>query len=138
MGNEYQVKNLKPAGVRPTELKKLGNRELKISWSDGHQSVYPFRYLRQNCQCALCVDEWSGKPILARESVSQDLEGLKVRVVGQYALGIDFSDGHSTGLYAFEHLRKICPCEACLKKQDGAREEKKYLDKEDLRSKNVD
>ena len=138
MGNEYQVLKNNEQKVRPKELRKLGSKELKIVWTDGHSSAYPFRYLRQNCQCALCVNEWSGKPILARESVSQDLEGLKVRVVGQYALGIDFSDGHSTGLYAFDPLRKICPCQICEQNQKGPSEEKRYLDKADLRSKNVD
>lgn len=118
--------------IQPKELRKIGNKELKIIWADAHESVYPFRVLRQNCQCAHCVDEWSGKPILARESVPPDLEGLKVNIVGQYALAIHFSDGHSTGLYAFDHLRKICVCEKC---RAGSQEpgEKKFLDKEALR-----
>ena len=33
--------------------------------------------------------------------------------VGNYALQIQFSDGHATGIYSFEHLREICPCERC-------------------------
>ena len=101
--------------IQPKELKKLGNKELKIIWEDAHESRYLFRLLRQNCQCAHCVDEWSGKTILAREAVPQNLEGLKVNVVGLYALGINFSDGHNTGLYTYDHLRKICPCEECRK-----------------------
>ena len=118
--------------IQPKELRKLGNKDFKIVWADGHESVYSFRFLRQSCQCAHCVDEWSGKPVLVRESVPQDLEGLKVKIVGQYALAIQFSDGHSTGLYAFDHLRKICPCAQC-KSQTAEPEDKKFLDKEDLR-----
>ena len=33
--------------------------------------------------------------------------------VGNYALQIDFNDGHSTGIYSFDYLRTICRCEAC-------------------------
>ena len=33
--------------------------------------------------------------------------------VGNYAIQIEFSDSHATGIYSFEHLREICPCEAC-------------------------
>lgn len=120
--------------VQPTGLNKIGTKEFKVTWSDGHASLYSFRYLRQHCQCALCVDEWSGKPLLLRESVSQDLEGLSVKLVGQYAIQIQFSDGHNTGIYTFEHLRKICPCENCKALADtAAGEDKKFLDKEDLR-----
>ncbi len=35
------------------------------------------------------------------------------QAMGNYALQISFSDGHATGIYSFEHLREICPCEAC-------------------------
>ena len=115
MPNEYQALKSDKEKFRPKELRKLGNKELKIVWEGGHVSLYPFRLLRQNCQCAHCLDEWSGKPILARESVPQNLEGLKVNVVGQYALGIQFSDGHSTGLYTYDHLRGLCPCGDCDK-----------------------
>ena len=33
--------------------------------------------------------------------------------VGNYALQIEFNDGHSTGIYSFDYLRTICPCETC-------------------------
>jgi DUF971 family protein len=110
---KFQVLKNGQQKVQPEELRKLGNKELKIAWSDGHASVYGFRFLRQSCQCALCVDERTSKPILAREGVAENLEGLKVRLVGQYACSIDFSDGHSTGIYDFGFLRKICPCQIC-------------------------
>jgi DUF971 family protein len=33
--------------------------------------------------------------------------------VGNYAIQIAFTDGHATGIYSFDHLRQVCPCEAC-------------------------
>jgi DUF971 family protein len=41
------------------------------------------------------------------------LKMLDVEPVGHYAIRILWSDGHSTGIYSFEHFRKICPCPAC-------------------------
>lgn len=100
----------------PVTIKKRGNKGLEIGWSDGHVSAYSFRYLRQHCCCAACIEEWSGKPILQAEAVALDLEGTRVAPVGNYALGFSFSDHHDTGIYNFEHLRKICPCEICRPK----------------------
>ncbi len=82
----------------------------------------------------MCVDEWSGKQILERDTLPKDLEGVKVNVVGNYALGMLFSDGHSTGLFTFKHLRKICPCEACRNKPEENLEQKIYMEKGDLKT----
>ena len=41
------------------------------------------------------------------------LKMLNVEAVGHYAIQIDWSDGHNTGIYSFDHLRKICPCAEC-------------------------
>jgi DUF971 family protein len=68
-----------------------------------------------------------------RESVDANLEGLKVSIVGQYALQITFSDGHSTGLYTFDFLKKICPCPDCVAAAAISSEGKRFLEKEDLR-----
>jgi len=36
-----------------------------------------------------------------------------VEAVGSYAIRIYWNDGHNTGIYSFDHLRKICPCAKC-------------------------
>ena len=41
------------------------------------------------------------------------LKMLHVEEVGTYAIRIDWSDGHNTGIYSFDHLRQICPCNVC-------------------------
>jgi DUF971 family protein len=30
-------------------------------------------------------------------------------LVGNYAMKIEWSDGHDSGIYSFEYLRSICP-----------------------------
>lgn len=106
-----------PMPALPAEIFKIENAELKIAWEGGHVSVYPFRLLRRACPCAACRDEFTGEPKLDPASVPEDIQGLDVRLVGLYALSISFSDGHGTGIYAFESLRKLCPCPECRKPQ---------------------
>jgi DUF971 family protein len=91
-----------------------------VVWSDGHSSHFDFVYLRELCPCALCNDEREKKGKFSSATGGSALPMFKARVtakgasaVGNYALQIQFSDGHATGIYSFEHLREICPCEQC-------------------------
>ena len=43
------------------------------------------------------------------------LAARAAHAVGNYALQIDFNDGHTTGIYSFDYLRTICPCEDCAR-----------------------
>jgi DUF971 family protein len=97
----------------PSEIKQAGPAELQITWIDGHVSAYPVAYLRRSCRCAACVDEWSGAQILKPEQVSPDVKPLRIDPVGRYAIHIEWSDGHTSGIYSFEHLRRLCPCDMC-------------------------
>ena len=36
-----------------------------------------------------------------------------IKPVGNYAISLAFSDGHATGIYRYDFLREICPCERC-------------------------
>lgn len=87
--------------------------QLRIEWEDDHISEYSPRYLRLHCRCARCVDEMTGRPQLDPLTVPENVYPLEIRYVGRYAIRIDWSDGHSTGIYPYELLRKICPCESC-------------------------
>ena len=94
---------------------------VEITWSDGHASRYDFPYLRDHCPCATCNDERLKKDQqVAQHGSAAILPMYKPKVkaksataVGNYAIQIDFSDGHTTGIFSFDHLREICPCEAC-------------------------
>ena len=99
----------------PTEICQAGPTSLKIEWSDGHVSVYPVAYLRRNCSCAACIDEWSGEHILKPDDVAEDVKPINVNPVGRYAINIEWSDGHRSGIYSFDFLRSLCPCPECQK-----------------------
>jgi ATP-binding protein involved in chromosome partitioning len=100
-------KGLPEAAVTPTAIRQKGPRELAISWADGHESVYDVRELRLACACAHCIDEWTGQNRLDPVSVPEDVRPESVRSVGRYALQIDWSDGHTTGIYPFRRLREL-------------------------------
>jgi DUF971 family protein len=107
---------------------------LDITWADAHISHYDFTYLRELCPCAVCDDERRKRDESAErskpnataspsiDSAPNPLQMYKPRpraraakAVGHYALQIDFSDGHSTGIYSFDYLRTVCPCQECAK-----------------------
>lgn len=94
----------------PEKLEKVRDDFFRIRWEGGHVSEYPFRTLRQECRCAGCRDEFTGRRILDPESVPADLKATKATLVGNYAVAFQFSDGHGSGIYTFEALRALCPC----------------------------
>ena len=108
--------------VRPLALRKEGDDRLLIDWSDGHHSVHTWQKLRVNCPCAGCRDVREKPPDPFRILKPAELAPLKpvaVTPIGQYAYKITWSDGHDTGIYSFESLRKVCPCPDC--RSEGAR-----------------
>jgi ATP-binding protein involved in chromosome partitioning len=97
------------ARVTPASLGQKGPRSLAIVWADGHESVYDVRALRLACGCAVCVDEWTGEGRLDPDAVPEDVHPLEISPVGRYAIQIEWSDGHDTGIYPFERLRELDP-----------------------------
>ena len=80
---------------------------LILGWADGQSSRLAPRDLRIDCPCAKCRDEVSGKRLLDPGSVPLDIRLTRIWSVGNYALGMAFSDGHDTGIYTFKTLRKM-------------------------------
>jgi len=92
-----------------------GEREIVITWAPDHRAAYPARDLRIQCHCAQCRDEFTGRLLLEPGTVPDDIIVRRIELVGTYAIRFDWSDGHTTGIYTYEYLRKICPCEKCAK-----------------------
>jgi len=97
-----------------------------VTWADGHASHYEFAYLREECPCATCNDAREKKAALGdlaspvKSSPALPMFKPKPRAqaatqVGNYAIQISFTDGHSTGIYSYDNLRNICPCAECAK-----------------------
>ena len=98
------------SSIAPVEIGRANAHDVKIRWQDGHESVYPSRALRLACPCAGCVDEMTGVVRVMATTIPEDVRPLQIELVGRYAITIHWSDGHRTGIYSFDLLRKRCPC----------------------------
>ncbi|HLK89349.1 MAG TPA: DUF971 domain-containing protein [Polyangia bacterium] len=97
----------------PDEIVGLLRSTITFKWPDGHETRYKARDLRLACRCAMCIEETSGKQLLEPATVPAQVQAKRMELVGQYAVTIEWSDGHTTGIYNFRELRANCPCEAC-------------------------
>ncbi|OLE11299.1 MAG: hypothetical protein AUG89_10060 [Acidobacteria bacterium 13_1_20CM_4_56_7] len=96
---------------------------VEIDWKDGHLSTYRFPYLRDACPCALCDEERAtsgrgpGQPVASKPGelpmFKPKVQPISVEPVGKYAMKFNWNDGHQLGIYSWQWLREICPCEVC-------------------------
>ena len=93
--------------VQPTHLALDSQRRLLIQWSDGSRRVYKASQLREACPCATC--RTGGSPAIwsAASAHRPTVEIREMVPVGNYAYKITFSDGHSTGIYVLDLLRRL-------------------------------
>lgn len=97
----------------PVAIRRRG-AEILFEWDRaGHVGVFGTRELRLACPCAVCVDEMTGRPLLDPATVPEEVTAESVELVGAYGVRFRWSDGHGTGIYTFESLRRACPCGAC-------------------------
>jgi DUF971 family protein len=90
----------------PTSVEEAPGK-LVIGWDDQIRTESAFRELRLQCPCAGCVEEWSGKRTIDPATIPETVHPLKIEPVGNYALSIDWSDGHTTGIYSWRTLRAL-------------------------------
>jgi ATP-binding protein involved in chromosome partitioning len=100
---------VKSYGARniPVGLLRRDPRTLSILWQDGHRDDLDVRDLRLACRCALCVEEMSGRKLLDPQTVQADVSPRQITSIGHYAIQFDWSDGHNSGIYAFNDLREL-------------------------------
>ena len=104
------------SATTPTRLDLKRDEKLEIEWQDGRVDTFSIGYLRTMCPCAQCklVREGEGKK---KKSSLKILPGnyaapvtvVGAEMVGNYAIRIDWSDQHGSGIYSFQYLRDISP-----------------------------
>jgi DUF971 family protein len=81
--------------------------ELRFVWPGGKETVVAPFALRDACPCAGCVEEGTGRKILDPSTIPADIRVKEIESVGNYAVKVQWSDGHSTGIYSWSFLRGV-------------------------------
>lgn len=89
------------------KISQKNNHVFTVEWNDGVISDYRLSDLQRECPCASCVDEATGKRLLGKNAINEDVRAQSVRNVGRYALKIQFLTGCSLGIYSFDFLRQL-------------------------------
>ncbi|MGI8964520.1 MAG: DUF971 domain-containing protein [Limisphaerales bacterium] len=96
--------------MHPLDIQQIGD-ELAIKWESGQESFVRLEILRRHCPCAGCRGEMdilgnvyktAGKPLPAAAFAL-----IKIENVGGYAIQPFWKDGHSTGIFSFEYLKRV-------------------------------
>ena len=96
--------------MRPANIQQIG-QELAIKWSDGTESFVALEKLRRYCPCAGCKGEMDIMGNLYknpdRPLTPQAFQLRSLTPIGTYAIQPVWADGHNTGLYSFQYLRRL-------------------------------
>lgn len=102
----------------PAHIDLARDRGLTVHWPDGTTSFYPIAYLRRmspSAEARTLREQLARNPLTVLPSSGTSsgqrppLTATAAELVGNYALRIRFSDGHDTGLYSWDYLRRIDP-----------------------------
>ena len=91
----------------PTRIEPLGPLEMFLCFSNNEEYAVSYHELRFYCPCAGCVDEHTGERTIKREQVQPGIRPTGVQLVGRYAVQINWSDRHNTGMYHYDRLFEI-------------------------------
>ncbi len=96
---------------------------LAIEWKDGPRRRWSFAWRRNAWPCATCPEEREaqgrkpGEPKPRAASLLPMYEAparpSSSSPVGNYAISFQWNDGHSSGIYSWDYLRRQCGCEEC-------------------------
>ena len=96
--------------MRALDVQSIGD-ELAIRWDDGTESFVVLEKLRRACPCASCHGEVD---ILGNLYKSPDkplpataFELVRFTPVGGYAIQPVWRDGHNSGIFSFDYLRRL-------------------------------
>lgn len=95
--------------LAPEQVQAIGT-ELAIRWNDGSETFLPLEYLRRACPCAECGGEPDVLGRVLRPEVTHNPASFRLRnyqLIGGYAIQPTWEDGHSSGLYSYDYLRRL-------------------------------
>jgi prepilin-type processing-associated H-X9-DG protein len=111
-----------PMRMERMVVQEITPEAMTVKWvEDGHVSKLSVLTMRRRCPCATCRverDKMAANPLhVVKDAGPAHFELEDLAPVGRYAVNFLFSDGHSSGIYAWDYLRGLCECDACKSKQ---------------------
>jgi DUF971 family protein len=106
MGLLDRIPLQKPPAQPPEAIDVLPDGAIKILWPGGPEVTVSAHRMRDCCPCAACIEEGTGRKLLDPATIPADIHPLELTAVGAYAVQFRWSDGHSTGIYSWETLRR--------------------------------
>jgi Mrp family chromosome partitioning ATPase/DUF971 family protein len=103
------VMSLGKSSIDPKQIPdiKMDQNNITLTWAEGNTLSVSNRALRLSCQCALCVNEMTGEKMLEEGHIKQDIAAKEIIPLGNYAIGITWNDGHSSGIYPYKNIREL-------------------------------
>jgi DUF971 family protein len=91
----------------PADIDIVRDREVTVTFGDGVVCRFEVPLLRANCPCASCRGRRErGEPAWPRPGQAGTVSIAHAELTGAWGLSIEWSDGHSTGIYAWSVLRQ--------------------------------
>jgi len=92
------------------DIQQIGG-ELAVKWDDGGESFVPLERLRRCCPCAGCKGEVDIMGNLYknpdRPLTPAAFKLVRIERVGGYAIQPTWADGHESGIFSFDYLRRV-------------------------------
>jgi len=91
----------------PADIEVARDRGVTITFLDGEVAWFELETLRRGCPCAACRGRRDqGQEVWPRPDSPTPLRADHAALHGAWGLVITWNDGHSTGIYPFESLRR--------------------------------
>lgn len=96
--------------MRPHDIQQIGD-ELAIKWEDGTENFVGLETLRRHCPCAGCKGEADimGNVSRGPEKILTEkaFQIRRLERVGGYGIQPFWADGHGSGIFSFDYLKRI-------------------------------
>ncbi len=102
-----EVSKIRHGGLARPEVRFDPGRGIVVTKANGEEKVIPPARLRRACRCANCVDEFTREPILQPEDVPENVYPENMQPMGNYAMAVTWSDGHTSSIYPYEQLLEM-------------------------------
>jgi len=87
-------------------VKPIAETHVVLEYPNGTGLKIRNRFLRSKCKCAHCVNEFTGAQIIKYEQVDITVHPLKIVTTGNYAVTLNWSDGH-VSIFPYDTLVSV-------------------------------